>query len=86
MIGRLVYSRTGRDSGKAFVVVQIDPQGYLLLADGDIRKIERPKAKNPKHVQITDTILDEVRAILLKGEQPENHFLRSNLRQLLGTC
>jgi ribosomal protein L14E/L6E/L27E len=85
LIGRLVYSQTGRDAGKAFVVIRTDEKGFVLLADGDIRKVEKPKSKNPKHIRFTHYTLDEVREMLLKGEQPENHFLRTHIRQLLVT-
>ena len=85
MIGRLVYSQTGRDADKAFVVIRTDQKGFLFLADGDIRKVEKPKPKNPKHIKATNYTLEELREVLLKGELPENHILRTNIRQLLGT-
>ena len=85
LIGRLVYSQSGRDAGKAFVVIRTDEKGFLFLADGDIRKVEKPKSKNPKHIKVTHYTLEEVREKLLKGEQPENHFLRTNIKQLLVT-
>jgi ribosomal protein L14E/L6E/L27E len=85
LIGRLVYSVAGRDKDKAFVVLRVEPQGYLAVADGDIRKIEQPKIKNPKHVRMTDLVLPEIRNMLLQGEQPANHMIRNSIRQLLET-
>jgi hypothetical protein len=55
----------------------------LIVADGELRKIERPKAKNLKHIRKTSLVLTEIRDMLLAGEQPENHILRSSIRQLL---
>lgn len=80
-----MYSVAGRDKDRAFVVLKVDHRGYLILADGDARKIGQPKVKNPKHIRKTSLVLTEIRDMLLAGEQPENHVLRSSIRQLLGT-
>jgi ribosomal protein L14E/L6E/L27E len=66
-------------------VLKVDNRGYLVVADGDLRKVERPKAKNLKHIRKTGLVLTDIRTMLLSGEQPENHVLRSSMRQLLGT-
>jgi len=49
-----VYSKAGRDKGKAFVVVGVIDDNNVYLADGDIRKIEKPKKKKIKHLETTD--------------------------------
>ena len=47
--GSIVLATAGRDQdGLFFVVGQAD--GFLLLADGKRRKLERPKRKNPRHL------------------------------------
>ncbi|MEG0019003.1 MAG: KOW domain-containing RNA-binding protein [Oscillospiraceae bacterium] len=51
-IGSVVKSLKGRDSQKYFCVVGIDGE-YVLLADGDLRKLEKPKRKRLKHIEIT---------------------------------
>ena len=53
MLGKVVYSKNGRDKGTMFVVVGVVNERLVLLADGDLRKIENPKIKNIKHVQLT---------------------------------
>ncbi len=45
----IVRSQAGRDSGKLFVVLDVDGE-YLLLADGKGRKLESPKRKKRRHV------------------------------------
>ena len=54
LLGRIVYSKAGRDKGKAFVVVGVIDDNNVYLADGDIRKIEKPKKKKIKHLETTD--------------------------------
>jgi ribosomal protein L14E/L6E/L27E len=56
-VGQVVISKTGRDKDRYMVVVKIET-GYLYTADGKLRKLERPKRKNEKHLFSTDTLLD----------------------------
>ena len=44
----IVRSAAGRDEGKLFFVLAVE-EDYLLLADGRLRKLERPKRKKRKH-------------------------------------
>ncbi|MCL2030361.1 MAG: hypothetical protein FWG93_02330 [Oscillospiraceae bacterium] len=57
--GDVVESRSGRDAGRRMLVLTVrdeasgpDGQGgvYLELADGRIRRVEKPKRKKAKHV------------------------------------
>ena len=52
-VGRVVRSRAGRDSGRLFLVVNILDDEHLLLADGDLRKVEKPKKKKIRHLEAT---------------------------------
>ena len=49
-IGDLVVSRAGRDKGRPFVVLRTE-ENYVYLADGDLRKLDRPKKKKRMHVK-----------------------------------
>ena len=51
-LGRVVYSRSGRDAGRCFVVVCQLEEGFVGIADGCIRKLANPKKKKLKHVQL----------------------------------
>lgn len=50
--GAICGSLQGRDKGNLYAVVQILPQGYVLLADGTAKKLKSPKKKNLKHLHI----------------------------------
>jgi ribosomal protein L14E/L6E/L27E len=54
--GTIVLAKAGRDAGMYFLVTALDG-AELLLADGNRRKIENPKRKNPAHVQATKQTL-----------------------------
>jgi ribosomal protein L14E/L6E/L27E len=48
--GDIVLSRAGRDSGRAFVVTSLIDDNYVLLVDGQLRTIDRPKKKKRMHL------------------------------------
>ena len=68
----MVFSLAGHDRGSLLTVVEILPDGMLLLADGKRRKVEDPKRKNPRHLHKTNTILT-------KAETETNRTLRRAL-------
>lgn len=56
-LGSVVISRAGRDKGYFMAVVGED-KGFPLTADGKERPLDRPKKKNPKHLQRTGHMID----------------------------
>lgn len=58
--GQIVYSKSGRDKGRPFIIVDIQNE-YLYLVDGDIRTLDKPKKKKMMHVQIVNYIIDDIR-------------------------
>lgn len=84
-MGRLVYSKSGRDRGRAFIVVKVVNDRYVIVADGDLRKIENPKMKNSKHLQFTKYKVEKVISCLAEGKYPENHVIRKEIKQILET-
>ncbi len=77
-IGRVVYSRAGRDRGEFLVVVGCE-ESSLLLCNGKDRPLERPKRKNVKHVGLTNTVLDS-------GSMSTNRSLRRALNEISGVA
>ena len=57
MVGEIVFSKAGRDRNKAMVITAVT-ENYLLVCDGKERRLERPKLKNPKHLQFTGLSLE----------------------------
>ena len=52
--GMLAKSKAGHDKGNVYVIYDVDDT-YVYLIDGNIRKIENPKKKKIKHVQVICT-------------------------------
>jgi len=77
--GTIVFSKKGRDKGRAMVVLESDGK-YLTLADGKIRTLEKTKKKKQKHVQPTNTVIE------LKptcGRVLQDADIRKGLREFL---
>lgn len=49
--GMLAKSLAGHDSGKIYVIIDLD-ETYVYLADGKIRTLAKLKRKKRKHVQL----------------------------------
>ena len=57
-IGCVVKSIAGRDSGRFFAVLSIEGE-FAFIADGKLRKREKPKRKKLKHLRKTNTVIAE---------------------------
>jgi len=75
-LGQIVFSKSGRDKGEAFIVTQISGE-FLYLANGSLRKLEKPKKKKIKHVQKTNFIDIDIGIKLLE----KSYLLDSDIRK-----
>lgn len=71
-IGGFVVSAAGHDSGKCYVIFQIQNE-YVYLVDGRIRTVDRPKKKKMMHVrmlgQSDQTLADKVKSQTVRNEE-----------------
>lgn len=79
-LGEIVYSKAGRDSGRYFAVVEIVGEGFVRIADGDVRRIKNAKLKNVRHLRSTGDRLEKIADKLAKGSQVFDKELYSALR------
>ena len=52
MIGRMAVSTQGRDKGRVFIIVDTPEENFVMLADGKLRRLEKPKRKKLKHIKL----------------------------------
>lgn len=81
-LGQVVKSKAGRDKDRYFVVVGLQRDGYVLLADGDLRRLDKPKKKKMLHVTKCITVIDQVKNKLENGKKLTNAELRRHLKDL----
>ena len=63
-IGRLVRSRAGRDAGRYFVITGFPEENYAYISDGAVRKLNAPKKKKLKHLELCPQDVQAIRAKL----------------------
>jgi large subunit ribosomal protein L14e len=78
-IGSVVISKGGRDKGRYFIVVKAD-DGFAYLVDGVMRKLEKPKKKNIKHIALTCDRLENIAGKLTEGKKVFDGEIKSALR------
>ena len=71
--GQLVRSKAGRDKTRTLAILAVDGP-MLLVADGDLRKLDNPKRKKKQHVAPTTTVLENE---LLKSDQPISDAIKA---------
>ena len=77
--GQIVRAAAGRDKGGLFYVVGTDGEERLLLCDGKRRKLARPKAKKPRHVETLPEFDHPAARKLRQGEALSDKELRGAL-------
>lgn len=80
--GEVVVSLAGRDSGRTFLVVGTVDDRHILVSDGDLRKIEKPKKKKTRHVKSMETISELVKYRLDNDMKVSNADIRKEIKQL----
>lgn len=81
-IGRVVYSKSGRDEGRVFIILSIINEDYVHISDGDLRPVDKPKKKKIKHLKFTNIFSDEIRKILEQGDKINNKTVKGFLQSV----
>lgn len=50
--GNIALSLKGRDKGNIYLIIELINPEFVLLADGDKRKMANPKLKRVKHLKL----------------------------------
>lgn len=79
MIGQVATSRAGRDKGRSFIIVSVCDDQHVYIADGTLRKLERPKKKKLRHLILHDLVVESIRAKICDGKQIFNAEIRNCL-------
>lgn len=78
-LGQVVRSKAGRDKGKVFVVYDIVDDEYVLIADGDYRRIDSLKKKKIRHLIVYKTIIEDLSEKLKNQQKINNAYIRKAL-------
>jgi large subunit ribosomal protein L14e len=75
-IGQYVLVTQGRDAGQYAIIIGILDERFVLIADGEKRKFDRPKKKNINHLKLLNYISPEVQNSILETGRVTNGKLR----------
>ncbi|MDI9496139.1 MAG: KOW domain-containing RNA-binding protein [Bacillota bacterium] len=78
-IGQLVKSKAGRDKGRVFLICRVLDDQFVLVCDGDLRKLNNPKKKKVKHLMVYNTVLTEFAERLQCNENLDDAYIRKLL-------
>lgn len=81
-IGQVVRSKAGRDKGRYFIVIGIEASDYAFIADGVLRKVENPKKKKLKHLEIKNELIGEIKEKISNSKRLSNADVRKALEAL----
>ena len=79
LVGQVVKSKAGRDKGKIFLVLDVIDDKYVSIIDGNLRKLDKPKIKKVKHLDIYNTVVPELKHKLDNDKSLNNAFIRKLL-------
>ncbi|GLB61361.1 KOW domain-containing RNA-binding protein [Cytobacillus sp. NCCP-133] len=74
--GQIVLIKRGRDADQYAIIIRLFDEKFVLLADGDKKKFDRPKKKNIQHLQLLNYISPEVQSSLKETGRVTNGKLR----------
>ena len=79
-IGEVVYSIAGRDSGRYYIITEIENEDRVKVADGEIKSIKNAKRKNIRHIKSSGDVLEKIAQKLINNEQVFDSEIKSALR------
>ncbi|MDR0696412.1 MAG: RNA-binding protein [Christensenellaceae bacterium] len=59
-IGAVVFSKSGRDAGRYYIIVEIIDDQFVKIVDGNLRRLDKPKLKKLKHLKLTNDCIKKI--------------------------
>jgi len=75
--GDIIIALAGRDEGRLFAVIAVQDEDYVLIANGQSRRADKPKKKKVKHLKLIKEAAFEIK----QGEKLSNAFLRKSIEE-----
>lgn len=80
MVGNFATSLAGHDKNQLYIIIREDEE-YVYLCDGNLKKMDTPKRKSRKHIQIIKAGMDEELASkLAKGELVRDEEIKRTIK------
>lgn len=80
-LGQVVYSKAGRDADRKYVIIGIVDNMHVLIVDGDLRRLEKPKKKKIRHLTLTGEVIGPLSEKLVSKMKVTNADIRKYLSE-----
>lgn len=80
VLGNVVCSKAGRDKGQMSIVIALEDE-FAYVANGELRKVDRPKKKKIKHLQKTNYVSEFIAEKLQNVGKVTNSEVRKALAE-----
>ncbi|MGI6136458.1 MAG: RNA-binding protein [Clostridiales bacterium] len=84
-LGEVVFSLSGRDAGRFYLVTEIIDDEYVSIVDGNLRRVDSPKKKKIKHLKTEGVVIDKIREKLEQDKKIFDAEVKSALRPYNGS-
>ena len=78
--GYFARSKAGHDKGKTYIIIEgtreTGEEDIVMVSDGELKPIEKPKRKRTKHLQIILKTDEMIRAKLTDGQEIRNEDIK----------
>ena len=81
-VGQFVRSRAGRDQGNIFIITKVIDEKFVEIVDGDLRRIEKPKRKKIKHLNIINELSEVIAEKIADSKKVSNLMVRREIEKL----
>lgn len=81
-LGQYVKSIRGRDLNYILIVSNIIDDKYVKVVDGDLRKVNNPKVKNIKHLQVIGKVSQVVNEAITNGKKLSDLMIKQEVVKL----
>ncbi len=71
----------GRDKENLFIVTQVK-DNYVYIVDGNIHKVENPKYKKIKHIQLVGECSNDFKTRLMNNYKISNQEVKKEISKL----
>lgn len=82
--GYFATSLAGHDKGKLYIIIEETPsigrEDFVLLSDGKLKTVDRPKKKKTKHIQVIKTVDETIDSIIKSGQEIKNEDIKRAIK------
>lgn len=82
--GYFATSLAGHDKGKLYIIIEETPltgqKDFVLLSDGVLKTVDKPKKKKKKHIQVIMTVDETIDSIIKNGQVIKNEDIKRAIK------